>query len=201
MSTSPPVSESPTPMPTAPVAQRDNTKVAFWTFLAGEVIFFGTLIGAYLLMRIMHPAEFAQVKQVLSIPLIAVNTFVLILSSYFVVQALEAIREGNVKRMRTSLLLVTLLGAVFLGGQAFEWTTLFSEGIDLPTVFGTPFFTVTGIHGTHVFIGLIWSIFLQLGIRRGAYTRENHGGVEVFGLYWHFVDVVWIVLFTLFYLI
>ncbi len=187
---------------TAYVPQKDNNKVGFWVFLGGEVVFFGSLIGTYLLNRINHPAEFAEVKATLSIPLIAVNTFVLILSSYFVVRALEAIRaHGNTRGLRNNLLLVLLLGAVFLGGQAFEWATLFSEGIGITSLFGTPFFTVTGIHGTHVFIGLLWVVYLLLLIRKHAFSKNQYHGVEVFGLYWHFVDVVWIVLFTLFYLI
>ena len=90
---------------------------------------------------------------------------------------------------------------MFLGGQAFEWTTLYHEGIWFGSTFGSPFFTITGIHGTHVFIGLLWSMFLQLGIWDGAYSRSDHLGIEIFGLYWHFVDVVWIMLFTVFYLI
>ncbi len=185
----------------SPVPQRYNTKVGMWTFLGGEVVFFGCLIATYLYFRLHSPAEFAAAKAHLSIPLIAVNTFVLIFSSYLVVKALEAIRDGNQKGLRNYLLFVTILGAVFISGQAYEWTTLFRAGKSFASALGTPFFTVTGIHGTHVFIGIIWSIYLQLGIRQGAYTQKRHQGIENFGLYWHFVDIVWIVLFTLFYLI
>jgi heme/copper-type cytochrome/quinol oxidase subunit 3 len=183
------------------VPQKESTKLGFWVFLGGEVILFGTLIATYILFRLHNPGEFIQVKQHLSIPLIAINTFILILSSFMVVRALESIRDGNVKGLRTNLLFVLLLGAMFLGGQAYEWTSLFRDGIDITTIFGTPFFTVTGIHGSHVFVGLIWNLFLQQGIRKGAYSKKRYLGVEVFGLYWHFVDIVWIVLFTLFYLI
>jgi len=185
----------------APVSPRENTKLGFWVFLGGEVIFFGGLIGTLILFQTSHPAEFQEVKEHLSIPIIGLNTFILILSSYFVVRALEQIREGDRKGLRNNLLLVLVLGAMFLGGQAFEWTTLFNEGIWFGTTFGTPFFTITGIHGTHVFIGLLWSMFLQLGIYYGAYSRNDYQGIEIFGLYWHFVDVVWIILFTLFYLV
>ena len=185
----------------APVPRRYNTKVGMWAFLGGEVIFFGSLIATYLLLRLRSPAEFAVAKAHLSIPLIAVNTFILIFSSYMVVKALEAIQDGNQKGLRNNLLFVTILGALFISGQAYEWSTLFKAGESVASAFGTPFFTITGIHGTHVFIGVIWSIFLQLGIRRGGYTQKRHQGIENFGLYWHFVDIVWIVLFTLFYLI
>jgi len=186
---------------TAPIPQRYNSKVGIWVFLGGEVIFFGSLIATYLFFRLRSPAEFAAVKAHLSIPLIAANTFILIFSSYMVVKALEAIQDGNQKGLRNNLAIVTLLGLIFVSGQAYEWSTLFRAGESVSSVLGTPFFTITGIHGTHVFIGVIWSVFLQLGIRRGAYTQKRHQGIENFGLYWHFVDIVWIVLFTLFYLI
>jgi heme/copper-type cytochrome/quinol oxidase subunit 3 len=186
---------------TAPVPQRFNTKLGMWVFLGGEVIFFGSLIATYLLFRLRSPAEFAAAKAQLSIPLIAVNTFILIFSSYMVVKALEAIQNGSQKGLRINLALVTLLGVIFISGQAYEWSTLFGAGLSVSSALGTPFFTITGIHGTHVFIGVIWSVFLQLGIRKNAYTQKKHQGIENFGLYWHFVDIVWIVLFTLFYLI
>jgi len=185
----------------APVPQRFNTKVGMWTFLGGEVVFFGSLIATYMLFRLRSPAEFAAAKTHLSIPLIAVNTFILIFSSYLVVKALESIQEGNQKRLRNNLIFVSILGLLFISGQAYEWSTLFKAGESAASALGTPFFTVTGIHGIHVFIGVIWSIYLQLGIRKGAYTQKRHQGIENFGLYWHFVDIVWIVLFTLFYLI
>lgn len=185
----------------APLPERDNTKLGVWIFLGGEVIFFGSLIGILILWRVHHVADYGEFRSHLSIPLIGVNTFILILSSFFVVRALESIQDGNRKALRTNLLLVTILGAMFLGGQAFEWTTLFRDGVSVSSTFGTPFFTITGIHGTHVFIGLIWSLFLQWSIMKGAFSARDHRGVEIFGLYWHFVDVVWIILFTLFYLI
>ncbi len=183
------------------VQPRFNTKLGIWTFLGGEVVFFGSLIATYLLLRLRSPAEFEAAKAHLSIPLIAVNTFILIFSSFMVVRALEAIQDGNQKGLRTNLLIVSVLGLIFVSGQAYEWSMLFRTGESLSSALGTPFFTITGIHGTHVFIGVIWSIFLQLGIRKGAYTKKRHQGIENFGLYWHFVDIVWIILFTLFYLI
>jgi heme/copper-type cytochrome/quinol oxidase subunit 3 len=165
------------------------------------VVFFGTLILTYLLFRLRDPVDFAAAKAHLSIPLIALNTFILILSSFMVVQALESIRNGRQVSMRNYLIAVMVLGALFLGGQAFEWTSLYKEGIWFSSPFGTPFFTITGIHGTHVLVGLIWCVYLLIGVFKGAYTRSKHLAIENFGLYWHFVDVVWIVLFTVFYLI
>ena len=185
----------------SPLPRRNNTKLGVWVFLGGEVIFFGGLISSLIMFRAHHLQDFIAAKSHLSIPLIGLNTFILILSSFFVVRALEAIQDGSVKGLRNNLLLVTLLGALFIGGQAFEWVTLHGEGIWFGATFGTPFFTITGIHGTHVLIGVVWSLILQYGIRKHAYSQKQHSAIEVFGLYWHFVDVVWIILFTLFYLI
>jgi len=185
----------------APLRQRDNTKLGMWAFIGGEVVFFGSLIATYLFMKFRSPAEFAAAKAHLSIPLIAINTFILIFSSYMVVKALEAIQGGNTRRLRTNLAVVTILGLIFVSGQAYEWSTLFRAGESFSSLLGTPFFTITGIHGTHVFLGVIWTLYLQWGIQRGGYTQKSHQGIENFGLYWHFVDIVWIVLFTLFYLI
>jgi len=186
----------------APIAQRENTKLAMWVFLGGEVIFFTSLILLIVFTRLNHSDYNAQFRSHLSIPVIAANTFVLVTSSYFVVRGLEAISvKDDRKALRNNLLMVTALGLLFLGGQVFEWTSLFREGVGLSSTYGTPFFTVTGIHGTHVFVGIIWAIFLLVGHHRRPFTKDRHLGVENFGLYWHFVDIVWIVLFTVLYLI
>lgn len=181
--------------------QRENTKLGMWVFLGGEVVFFVALILILLLTRLTHSNYDSEFRSLLSIPVIAINTFILLTSSYFVVRSLQAIAAGNQKGMRNNLIGVVVLGLLFLGGQAMEWTSLFKGGVDFTTTFGMPFFTVTGIHGTHVFIGVLWAIYILVGNQRLPYTRENHLGVENFGLYWHFVDIVWIVLFTLIYLI
>lgn len=186
---------------TAPVSRQDNTKLGMWVFLGGEVIFFIALILIFLLTRLVNPDYNIQFRSHLSIPVIALNTFILVTSSYFMVRALEAITHGDGKGLRNNLLAVIVLGLLFLAGQAFEWTSLFKEGVTYSTVFGMPFFTLTGVHGTHVFIGVLWAIYLLVSHRRIPYTQENHLGIENFGLYWHFVDIVWIVLFTLIYLI
>ena len=184
-----------------PIPQSQNTKVGMWVFLGGEVVFFASLILVLLLTRLVSPNYEADFRSLLSIPIIAINTFILLTSSYFVVRALEAIGAGRHKAMRSSLIGVIVLGLLFLAGQAFEWTSLFRDGMSYSTTFGMPFFTVTGIHGTHVLIGVLWVVYLLAGDRRLPYTKGNHLGIENFGLYWHFVDIVWIVLFTVIYLI
>lgn len=186
----------------APLAQRENTKLGIWVFLGGEVVFFVSLILLIIFARLTQTEYDAQFRNHLSIPIIAVNTFVLVTSSYFVVRALAAIGEqDDQKGLRNNLLMVIVLGLVFLAGQAFEWTTLFSEGVGFSSAYGSPFFTVTGIHGTHVFVGILWAIYLLVGQQRMPLTKATHVGVENFGLYWHFVDIVWIVLFTVIYLL
>ncbi len=186
---------------TAFVPQRENPKLAMWTFLGGEVVFFGTLILALIVFRTREAAAFAEARAALSIPLVGLNTFILILSSFLVVRGLTAIRAGRQRSLRWHLAGVFGLGALFLGGQALEWSTLFAEGVGVKSPFGTPFFTITGLHGTHVLVGLVWLVYVFVLALRGRYSPSGHLGVETFGLYWHFVDVVWIVLFTLFYLI
>ena len=185
----------------SPVPEHENTKVGMWVFVGGEVVFFVSLILLIVLNRIVHTGYETEFRSLLSIPIIAANTFVLLSSSYFVVRALEAIQSGSQNAMRNNLIAVVILGLMFLAGQAFEWASLFKDGVSFTTTFGMPFFTVTGIHGTHVFIGVLWALYLLVGHGRRPFTRENHLGVENFGLYWHFVDIVWIVLFTLIYLI
>lgn len=183
------------------VAEQENTKLGMWVFLGGEIIFFSTLILTYVFTRLKFSGEYPSFLSHLNVPLVGVNTFILITSSYLVVRSLEAIRQGNLKGLRNNMIGVLVLGALFLAGQAYEWIVLFGEGISLKNTFGTFFFTITGIHGTHVFVGLIWAIIVIFSARRGAYSKQNYQGVENFGLYWHFVDVVWIILFNLFYLI
>jgi cytochrome c oxidase subunit 3/cytochrome o ubiquinol oxidase subunit 3 len=136
------------------------------------------------------------------VPLVGANTFVLLTSSLTVVQALASIRGGSRSGLIRYLALTIVLGAAFLAGQGYEFATLYREGVTLrSSVFGSSFFTLTGFHGTHVLIGLIWAASTLIRALRGRYSAEGHVGVEVFGLYWHFVDIVWIVLFTIIYLV
>ncbi len=183
------------------VSQRDNSKLGVWFFLGGEVIFFSTLIATFILFRIVYPSDYPAFRAHLSIPIIGINTFVLITSSFLVVRSLSGIQSGSNKSMVRNMMGVLALGLLFLSGQAFEWITLFSSGVGISDRFGTPFFTITGIHGTHVFLGLIWAAILLYANGRKPFTANSHKSLELFGLYWHFVDIVWIVLFTVIYLI
>ena len=123
------------------------------------------------------------------------------------VKALSAIRQGNVKGMRNFLLLTILGGVVFLGCQAYEWTHLIHAGLGLGSnpfgnyLFGTTFFAITGFHGAHVTGGVIYLTCIMIQGIRGKYSADNCHKVEILGLYWHFVDLVWIMVFTFVYLL
>lgn len=178
----------------------DNRKLGMWLFLATEVMLFSSLIAGMLNMKARSPAD---ANDVLNVPLTAVNTFILIVSSLAVVMALSAIEDGDKRRLRNWLLATLALGATFLGIQIFEYTQLINvEGFTpSSSIFGGGFFTVTGFHGFHVFIGLVWCTRLIIQTFRGHFNAAEHMGIEIFGLYWHFVDIVWILLFTLIYLL
>ena len=177
----------------------DHRKLGVWLFLASEVMFFGGLIGTFLHYKATIPSpESAELDTIL----VGINTFVLITSSLMVVLGLDAIQRGNRRGLATFLGPTALLGAVFLGGQVYEFVSLYRHGITLTSsVFGSSFFTLTGFHGLHVLIGVVWAALTLGKVLRGSYSVQDHVGVEAFGLYWHFVDIVWIVLFTIIYLI
>ena len=177
----------------------DHLQFCMWLFLGSEVMFFGGLIAAFLHYKINYPT---LESGLLDVGLVGVNTFILLASSLTVVSALAAIHRGDTAGMNLYLLATIGLGFAFLSGQGYEFASLFREGLTLSSsVFGSSFFTLTGFHGLHVLVGGLWAISTFLRGMRGSYTRHDYGGVELFGLYWHFVDVVWIVLFTVIYLI
>ena len=183
----------------APLQSKE--KLGVWFFLGGEVILFGTLILTYSLFRITYAGQYSSFRSNLSIPLIGANTFILIMSSYFVVRALQAVKQDRVNAFFLNLMVVLALGSVFIGGQAYEWSQLFGQGIKLDNTFGSAFFIVTGIHGTHVLIGLAWVGIVLLFGTGNAYNGRNYRAMEFLGLYWHFVDIVWIILFSVIYLL
>jgi heme/copper-type cytochrome/quinol oxidase subunit 3 len=179
-----------------------------WTFLGSECLFFGSLIATYMTYRGRslvgpYPAE------MFDIPFTSVSTFVLLMSSLMMVLALAAIQRGDQRRTAIWLMATALLGSLFLGGQYYEFTTFYREGVELAgqpfwlpwSMFSTTFFVLTGFHGTHVTIGVIWLISLWIQVVRGELKQEHSLHIEIAGLYWHFVDVVWIVIFTAVYLL
>jgi cytochrome c oxidase subunit 3/cytochrome o ubiquinol oxidase subunit 3 len=177
----------------------NHLKLGMWIFLASEVMFFGGLIAAFLHYKLNNPSPESLY---LDVVLVGVNTFVLLTSSFTVVQGLAAIQRGDSTGLSRYLGLTILLGSLFLAGQVYEFYVLSQEGVTLTSsVFGSSFFTLTSFHGAHVFIGLVWAARNLILSVRGVYSEGSPIGIEVFGLYWHFVDIVWILLFTVIYLI
>src|SRR5579859_5774467 len=179
----------------------ENRKTAMWLFLGSEVMFFSVLIAGFLYARILHP----EGHSVLNIPITSLNTFLLLTSSFTVVRSLAAIEEGNQLKFTRSIALTGLLGTIFLGIQFFEYMNLVHEGLALngttqASIFGMAFFSLTGFHGFHVLIGVLWTGRIFWNALNGKYTKDDHFDVEFYGLYWHFVDVVWIFIFTIVYL-
>ena len=187
----------------APLTPESWGKLGMWLFLAGDAMSFGCLIVGYGILR--HASSSWPVpKDVLGINLTAFMTFLLIVSSVWMVLALAAIQEGNKARFNKFLGLTILGGAMFLGCQAYEWTHLLTHrlpeaGIAFSTsLFATTFFILTGFHGMHVTGGVIYNSCVLAAVNRGRYEAKH---VEIAGLYWHFVDLVWILIFTFVYLI
>ena len=178
-----------------------DIKLMMWIFLASDCMFFGSLIGSYLVYKdrsLVGPYPI----DILNIPLTTVSTFVLLMSSFLMVLALHELRVGNIKLFRLWTFGVAFFGAIFLGFQVYEFNHFFHAGLTLSqNLFGTTFFVLTGTHGVHVTIGVL----LLLSILIVSYIRptgpKDAVYLEVIGLYWHFVDIVWIVIFTVIYLV
>ncbi len=187
-----------------------NAKLGMWVFLLSEVMFFTSLIGAYVILRFAHPDAFAAPGEVLNVPLTAMNTFLLICSSVTMVKAFAAIEHDDQVGLQRWLLATIVLGSAFVGVQVYEYIHLVHDGF-VPNaaayaaaggpIYGSTFYLMTGFHGLHVSIGVLCLIWVYLRARRGDFTSKRLGAVESVGLYWHFVDLVWIVLFTIVYLI
>ena len=199
----------------------DHRKIAIWAFIGSECMLFASLISTYLIYKgrsVVGPFPHeacdpprceTHLNAILNIPVTSVSTFVLLMSSLAMVLALAAVEnrgkpgyEGILGSSKLWLLVTAILGTTFLGFQAYEFTAFVHEGLTLQTnLFGSTFFTLTGFHGGHVTLGVIWLLTLLLLELRGRLGARNAIKVEVAGLYWHFVDVVWIVIFTLVYLV
>jgi heme/copper-type cytochrome/quinol oxidase subunit 3 len=214
--------------PAAPRAEEGigvyTQKLGMWIFLASEVMFFTSLIGSYIILRWGSAETWPVPQDILNIPVTAFNTFILICSSVSMVKAYAAAIHDDQKGLRFWLVLTVLGGATFVGVQALEYRHLIHEGL-LPSgirdgsalaarlvdsgkltataagLFSSAFYTMTGFHGFHVTCGVICMTFVTIKAFRGGYSGGRFHGVEVIGLYWHFVDLVWIILFTIVYLI
>jgi cytochrome c oxidase subunit 3 len=178
-------------------------KLMMWFFLVTDALLFAGFLASYGFVRLASGA-WPDRGEVFSMPFIGMMTFILITSSATMATAVGAAHRGDLRLARRFVLLTALGGLIFLGCQAREWTTVIVEGARLTAnpwgvpAFSAFFFMITGFHGTHVLIGV--ALLLLLGARLRA-ARASAGGVELVGLYWHFVDLVWVFIFTLFYLI
>ena len=181
-----------------------NAKLAIWLFLSSEALFFGAFISTYFLYR-GRDAGFLHgptPDQLLNIPFTSVTSFILLMSSLTMVLALAAIQRGDHRRLRIWLLATAVFGATFVAGQVYEFTEFYRQGLHLSTnMFGTTFFVLTGLHGAHVTVGIIWLLLVWGRSMQGRIPQEKSEAVEIAGLYWHFVDIVWIFIFTAIYLI
>ncbi len=179
----------------------DHRKVGMWTFIGSECLFFGTLIATYLAYKgrsVVGPYP----HEILDIPLTTLSTFDLLMSSLLMVLALAAVQRGDRFQARLWLAGTALFGLIFLGFQAYEFTEFVHHGLTLQqNLFGSTFFVLTGFHGAHVTLGVAWLLALLVLDLRGRLGQRDAIKVEVAGLYWHFVDIVWIVIFTLVYLV
>lgn len=179
-----------------------HRKIMMWLFLASDCMFFGCLIATYLVYRghsLTHPLP----ENVFDIPLTSTSSFVLLMSSYLMVLTLNAVEKGDIARFRLWCAGTAFFGSIFLGFQVYEFKHFYHAGLTLSeNLFGSTFFVLTGTHGLHVAIGVLWLISLFLySFIPGGVCKERALDVEIAGLYWHFVDIVWIVIFVAVYLL
>jgi cytochrome c oxidase subunit 3 len=192
----------------------DSRKLAIWTFIGSECMFFATLISNYLVNKgknlvgpLPHepwtdPATGQVMEPIIEIPLVTVGTALLLFSSLFIVLALNGAQRGNRKMLLGWLGATLFCGTFFVGMQVYEFTHFFHKGLTLSrNMFGASFFVLTGFHGTHVTIGVIWLLTMFVLAIRGQLTPKRAVNLEIAALYWHFVDVVWIIIFPVVYLI
>lgn len=181
-----------------------NKKMAMWVFLASECMLFGGLIATYLLYKDRFPPGGIGPRGengVFDIPFTSASSFVLLMSSLTMVLALSAIQRGEHRLFRTWILTTALLGSTFIAGQIYEFTSFYREGLGFTTnIFGSAFYTLTGFHGVHVTVGIVMLGSLFVLSLRGRLPSSHAESVEIVGLYWHFVDLVWVFIFAFFYL-
>jgi cytochrome c oxidase subunit 3 len=194
--------------------QRESASLGMWVFLVTEVMFFGGLFLAYILYRWSWPAAFAVASHHLDVGLGTFNTAVLIGSSFTMALAVRAAQLGNRRSIAVFLVLTMILGSIFLGIKGYEYHHKYVEhlipgaGFEFPgsepghsEMFFCLYFAMTGLHALHMIIGLgVLFVMLVLSLR-GRFSSTYYNPIECAGLYWHFVDIVWIFLFPLLYLI
>ena len=178
-----------------------NNKLGMWMFLGSECLLFGGLISTYMLYKGRVNAG-PQPDQIFDIPFTSVSSFILLMSSLTMVLAVSAAQRKDERNMNLWLVITAVLGATFVGGQVYEFTAFYREGLGFTTsLFGSSFYTLTGFHGVHVSVGIIMLMALVGMNRNKRIPGDRAEVVELVGLYWHFVDIVWIALFSAIYLV
>jgi heme/copper-type cytochrome/quinol oxidase subunit 3 len=178
-----------------------NNKLGMWLFLGSECLLFGGLISTYMLYR-GRTAKGPGPNQVYDIPFTSASSFVLLMSSLTMVLAVTAAKRRDDGNTRLWLSVTALLGAMFVGGQVYEFTGFYNEGLGFTTsLFSSSLYTLTGFHGVHVTVGIMMLMGLRGILTKNRIVGDKAEVVELIGLYWHFVDIIWIIIFTLVYLI
>ena len=178
----------------------DHRKLAMWVFLGSEFLFFGAFVSAYLLY--LDTTAGGPGIEIFDIPFTSISSFVLLMSSLTMVLAHAAHARGDMRRMRLWILATAGQGMVFLGGQVFEFTVFYNEGLVLTeSPFASAFFVLTGFHGVHVAVGILLLLSLYVFTKTGKIKPNQDVKTEMIGLYWHFVDIIWVIIFTVVYLI
>jgi heme/copper-type cytochrome/quinol oxidase subunit 3 len=178
-----------------------NGKLSMWLFLGSECLLFGGLISTYMLYR-GRTAGGPSPEELFDIPFTSATSFVLLMSSLTMVLAVSAMTRGDRHRALVWLGTTAGLGGLFIAGQVYEFTVFYEEGLGFTTnLFSSSFYTLTGFHGVHVTLGIVMLVTTIVLAARAKWGAEKAEVVEIIGLYWHFVDVVWIIIFTLVYLI
>ena len=178
----------------------DHRKLAMWVFLGSEFLFFGAFITAYLLY--VNETNGAPGVELFDIPYTSISSFVLLMSSLTMVLAHHAHSQGDMRRMRLWVLATAMQGLVFVGGQVYEFTTFVNEGLTIQSSpFSSAFFVLTGFHGLHVTIGIVLLLGLYAMSKTGKVKSDQDVKTEIIGLYWHFVDIIWVIIFVVVYLV
>ncbi len=171
-------------------------KFGMWTFLVSEIMFFTGLIGSYIVLR-LGSASWPDPFEVLNVPLLTINTGVLLTSSLTMAMAVSAIARDDLKAATGNLAVTALLGAVFLVLKGIDYAHMIHSGFTISSnLFGSCYYLITAFHGLHVLSGIILLTYLIVKTRAGEYSSANYVRIECAGLYWHFIDIVWVVLFA-----
>ena len=172
-------------------------KFGMWVFLVSEIMLFTGLIGSYIVLRLGSPS-WPKPGEVLNTALLGVNTVVLLSSSLTMALALAAIQQGRQAALKRYLLMTAALGLAFLAIKGYDYAHMWHEGFTMSSsLFGSCYYLLTGFHALHVLSGVILLSYLFVATSGGMFSATQYGRIEYSGLYWHFIDIVWVILFAI----